>query len=286
MYYPPIQGHAYIIGADPSMGIVSDYHAMTVFDITNMYEIKQVATFYDNETPPKIFAYMLAKIGTLYNNAYIAIENNGCSQVTLNALWADYEYEFIVNEGGNPRTSIGIHSSNPRKALACINFKNMVEDPNRMIELNDGRLIAEMETFERKLTTQSKMPTYASVDGHDDFMMATIWAMYSTRFEIIERYYDVKKMVVDKVGENSPLIVLPFKIEGLNPESYLKDIDDRLVYFRDSIERLGQENEETIKSMNVDEFIKAHNLTTSNASSDPDADDRDPDDGSFGFSVF
>jgi len=39
MYMPPQQGHAYIIGADPSTGDGGDYHAMTIWDITNMYNI-------------------------------------------------------------------------------------------------------------------------------------------------------------------------------------------------------------------------------------------------------
>ena len=99
VFYPPEKNHAYIVGADPSLGTSSDYHAMSVFDITNAFELKQVATFYENEIPAKLFAYMIAKIATLYNNAYVAIENNGSSQVTLDALWRDYDYDNIISEG-------------------------------------------------------------------------------------------------------------------------------------------------------------------------------------------
>lgn len=104
VFCPPQPGHAYIIGADPSLGTASDYHAMSVFDITNAYDIRQVASFYENEIPAKLFAYMLAKVGALYNGAFVAIENNGSSQVTLDALWRDYDYDSIICEGGSAKS--------------------------------------------------------------------------------------------------------------------------------------------------------------------------------------
>lgn len=49
---------------------------MTVWDITNTFNIELVASFYQNDVPPKFFAYIIAKTGLLYNNAHVAIENN------------------------------------------------------------------------------------------------------------------------------------------------------------------------------------------------------------------
>lgn len=100
LYEPPIKGHAYIIGADPSMGTESDYHSLIVYDITNTFNIKQVCGFYRNNIPPKVFSYIIAKVGFLYNNAYVAIENNGCSQTVLDALWRDFEYDNIIDIRG------------------------------------------------------------------------------------------------------------------------------------------------------------------------------------------
>lgn len=76
MYMPPQQNRAYIIGADPSTGCDGDYQALTVWDITNTFNIELVAVFYENDVPPKFFAYIIAKLAALYNNAYVAIENN------------------------------------------------------------------------------------------------------------------------------------------------------------------------------------------------------------------
>lgn len=55
-----------------------------------------------------------------------------------------------------------------------------------------------MEMFERRQTF-GKMPTYSAADGHDDFMMSTIWALYSLSMDIIERYYDVRKIAVNRL---------------------------------------------------------------------------------------
>lgn len=53
-----------------------DYQALTVWDITNAFNIELVATFYENDIPPKFFAYIIAKVASIYNRAYVAIENN------------------------------------------------------------------------------------------------------------------------------------------------------------------------------------------------------------------
>ena len=257
IYRPPQPGHAYLIGADPAMGTASDYHAMNVFDVTNTYDIKHAASYYDNETPPKIFAYMLAKIGTLYNNAYIAMECNGCSQVTIEALWRDFEYEYIISEGGRP--TIGIHSNNNRKVEGCMALKAALEDPMRQIEINDGRLISEMETFERKLTN-AKMPTYAGADGHDDFIMSMIWCMFCLKMEIIERYYDVAKVVVDSVGNQIPLYIVPLKIEEPKENDYMADLDERLSSTR-GLDFTTKPKQMTQDDRDMEDFIRRNNLS-------------------------
>lgn len=260
VYHAPIKGHAYIIGADPSMGTKSDFHALNVFDITNTFNIKQVASYYENDTSPKVFAYIIAKLATLYNNAYVAMENNGCSQVTLDALWRDYEYDNIITEGGNVKTSIGIHSSNSRKVEACLAFKELIEDPTRDFEINDGHMIAEMETFEKR-TTFGKVPTYGAANGHDDIIMSTIWAFFSLKLSIVERYYEIKKVVQNKLGEEQPLFIMPYVVEYADDEYDKKmDLDSRLNSYRQSYEQEMIEAENASKNEEFEAFIKSNNL--------------------------
>jgi hypothetical protein len=256
IYEPPFKNHAYIIGADPAMGTESDYHAMCIWDITNTFDIKQVASFYQNSVPPKIFAYILTKMALLYNSAYIAIENNGCSQVVLDAVWRDFDYDNIIHEGGNPKTNIGIHSQNARKTQACLNFKWIIEDSKRKVQFNDGALIAEMEKFERK-SRQGKLPTYEAADGHDDYMMAAIWGLFILNVEILERYYDIKKSIVNNLGEQIPLFVQPYEYEnnGNNINSIIK-LDDKMSLFGNEYEKMINKMNDDINPEFMNQFIE------------------------------
>lgn len=281
IYEPPLKGHAYIIGADPSLGAESDYHALIVYDITNTYQIKQVAGFYENDTPPKMFAYMIAKTAMLYNNAYVAIENNGCSEVVLDALWRDFDYDNIINDGGNPRTNVGIHSSPERKTQACLSFKIFVEDELRNIQLNDGRLISELEKFERK-SRSGKLPTYCAADGHDDYMMAAIWGLYCMKMEIIDNYYDVKKTIVNKLGEQIPLYILPYKSDGSIRNDYLNNIDEKFKTYINEYEiKLDKINGDDDKLM--DEFIKKNGLSVTESKAEEEKRERKTDEDRFQF---
>ena len=56
--------------------MIGDYQALSVWDITDTFNIELVAVFYENDIPPKVFAYILAKTASIYNKAFIAMENN------------------------------------------------------------------------------------------------------------------------------------------------------------------------------------------------------------------
>ena len=284
IYEPPQDGHAYIIGADASLGAKSDYHSMVIYDITNTYDIQQVAGFYENDVPPKTFAYMLAKAGALYNGAYVVMENNGCSQVALDALWRDFDYDNIINEGGNPKTNIGIHSNYERKTIACLTFKSFLEDELRKFKINDGRLISEMEKFERKNRT-GKMPSYEAADGHDDYMLGAIWGIFPIQMNIIENYYDIRKTIVNKLGEQIPLYILPFESDIIDKSKYLKDLDEKFELFNNEYEKQLNEMTNTVsKKDEIESFISLNGLNqVSNEEEPEDSRERMTEDDKFHF---
>jgi hypothetical protein len=265
MYMPPQANRAYIVGADPSTGSDGDYQAMTVWDITDTYNIELVASFYENDVPPKFFAYILAKVATLYNKAYIAIENNGVSFATLEYLFREFEYDNLVHMGGNPKTSIGIVSSAERKFDACLNLKTIAEDELRNIYIYDGRIIAEMEKFEKR-SRIGKVPTYAASQGHDDLMMSMIWALYVIKPEFIENYYNVNRFGIDKLGNQIPLFVT--STESLNPEDkqFLLELDTNFTNSSNDYEIELNQLEQQIE--NSQENLMKHFVLEANVSSD------------------
>ena len=164
--------------------------------------------------------------------------------------------------------------------LGCIALKNFVEDPMKSIEINDGQLIAELETFEKK-STVSNVPTYSAADGHDDFVMATVWCMFSLDMRIIERYYDVQKTVKNKLGEDTPLFVLPMK-DSVSNEEEAKRLDEKMTMFKDSYQK-----EAVSSQAEIEAFIKQNSLDAqSTAIEDPTPIRRPSDIEAFTFQMF
>lgn len=241
IYSAPQQNRAYIIGADPSEGGSSDYHAMTVWDITNAFKIELVASYKENNVNPNLFAYVLAKTGLLFNYAFIASERNGVSLATLNPLSTVYEYENIVCEGGD-KYSIGIFSSGDRKFECVLNAKNIVEDPLREVLIYDGRIIKEMKVYEKR-NRPGRAPTYAASSGNDDMMSATCWGLYVLHPDLIDSYYDVRQYGVDKLGNQIPLFICPF-YQGSREE-----IKQRISLLDDRFKNISNKYEITMNNL-------------------------------------
>lgn len=135
---PPQKNRAYVVGCDPSTGSDGDYQALSVWDITNAFNIELVASFYENDIPPKFFAYIIAKVASIYNKAYVAIENNGVSMATLEYLWRDFEYDNLIHLRAEiQKHQYGIVSTADRKFDACLHFKELLENPLRKVWIYD-----------------------------------------------------------------------------------------------------------------------------------------------------
>lgn len=254
MYKPPQPNHAYICGVDPSAGTDLDYQAMTIWDITNPLKIELVTSFYENDIPPKLFSYIVAKTATIYNKAYIAMESNGISYATLEPLMSIFEYENVCHIGGNPRTSVGINSNQDRKLEACLNFKEICESPFRDILIYDGRLIEEMEQYERK-SRIGKPPLFGNTTGHDDLMTSAIWAFYILKLEYLEQYYDVRKYITDKLGNSIPSFVISTESQyEINNEikKMMNYIDDKFIAISNKHEINLNQLEMNIKESQAD----------------------------------
>jgi hypothetical protein len=214
-WYNYSKNRTYVIGADTGEGIGSDYSTILVFDITNTTQIRLVASYADNTISPSAFGYVLAKMGALYNNAYIVMENNGVSKSAIDSLYINYEYENIVTYGSKDLSRIGILSHNDIKVDACLWLRDFITNSNINIIIDDAKLIYEMNWFERKIP--SHKPVYQAVAGkNDDYMMSFIWAMYALTTKLIENYYIVEKYFVSSEG-----IEIPHIIKNVNDPYYI-----------------------------------------------------------------
>lgn len=91
----PQANHDYCITVDTSRGRGRDFSAFSVIDITKMpYNV--VCTYKDNEISVIEYPILIARIGKMYNDALIQIENNDLGESVANSLWFDLEYDNLV----------------------------------------------------------------------------------------------------------------------------------------------------------------------------------------------
>lgn len=98
-YEAPKPGAVYVIGADPCGSAGRDHAAFVVLEV--WADEWRVVACYSETTMPLDFANLLLKIGAYYNNAFIAVENNGVGQGTLTPIIAA-KYKNLCYERGQP----------------------------------------------------------------------------------------------------------------------------------------------------------------------------------------
>jgi hypothetical protein len=184
----PKPGRAYILGGDVGEGVGLDSSIAKIFDITDLRNIEEVASYESNTIPGPIFGYIMMKMARRYNQAYVACERNGVSTSAIDALWRVYEYENIVDIGSN-KAAVGIFSNWATKLDACLWLKDLMKDSEFNLILHDSKAVLEFQKFER--VKAKSTVRYEASSGHDDRVMATIWAIYITKLELIEDYYEV-----------------------------------------------------------------------------------------------
>jgi hypothetical protein len=126
-------------------------------------------------------------------------------------------------------------------------------------------------------------------------MISTIWQFYILKYEIIERYYDIKKTILNKLNEPIPLYVTPFENEMINYETNnnennnILEIDNKVLTYINEYEQRLNEMKINSSNENIDNFIKTNNLENLVSETKYQNDDENQhlhDNDDFQFSVF
>ena len=208
-WFEPLKDHSYLLCGDVADGIGQDFSVMHVFDITKgMNGIFEVASFSSNVISTIEFPYIMAITGTLYNNAYIAMESNSIGRSVFDALKSIYDYENFINyrTSKDPATRhTGIESRNQVKADACMLARELMDMMD--VKIYDRYLVEELEFFEKMITKEN---VYCAKPGkHDDHVMALIWGLFSLQEKIIDKYFNVDRYFTTRTG-----YVLPMNISS------------------------------------------------------------------------
>lgn len=146
-YYPVNPGGTYYIGADVAMGVRGgDWSVAQVLD-----ENKRQVAVWRGHVHPDYFAEVLHRLGTLYNNAKIAVESNNHGLLTVSLLYKHWNYpnvftnvvEDTITDVDTPK--LGFRTDVKTKPMIIDDLRAALR--LKEIELNDKLTINEMLTY-------------------------------------------------------------------------------------------------------------------------------------------
>jgi hypothetical protein len=228
LYEQPIEGHTYIIICDVAEGVLGDYSAFLIFDVTDS-PYKIVGKYRNNTISPMLFPDVIFQAAKKYNEAYVLVETNVGAQV-VDILFNDLEYDRVVStvsvDGRTFATAgfgtggrLGVKMNKQVKRIGCSTAKSIVEE--QKILLNDAHLISELSTF------VSVNNSYKADAGyHDDLAMCLIIFGWLSTNQYFKELTDVdmrKKMYEEQMRQIE---------ENLTPFGVIKqatDTDDMFV---------------------------------------------------------
>jgi hypothetical protein len=133
--------HIYTVVVDTSRGGGSDYHAITVVDVSeNPYRL--VAKFRNNSMSHLILPTIIDKIAKDYNNASVLVELNDIGEQVATILHEDLECENLLNttvkgRGGQVlsnfgvgKRQLGVKTTHPVKKVGCSVLKSLTSSAN------------------------------------------------------------------------------------------------------------------------------------------------------------
>lgn len=206
VYEEPIEDHMYIMTVDVSKGRGQDYSTFTVIDVSQR-PFKQVCVYRNNSISPILYPNIIYKYATLYNEAYVIIENNDAGILVCQGLYQDLEYENIHLESAIKSDAIGVTMNRKTKRIGCSGIKDILETGK--LEIVDENTIMEISTF------VSKGQSYEASDGnHDDLMMNLVMFGYYLSTQSFGDLYDVdlKSMLFEQRMKEIEDDILPFGI--------------------------------------------------------------------------
>ena len=139
VYEDPQEKHDYVMTVDVARGVVKDYSAFVLVDITT-FPHKVVAKYRNNEIKPMLFPNIIYDVATKYNKAFILCEVNDVGDQVASILNYDLEYVNllmasmrgragqVIGQGfSGKKTQLGVKMSKTVKKVGALNLKTIIE---------------------------------------------------------------------------------------------------------------------------------------------------------------
>ena len=179
VYEDPIKDRTYVCTVDVARGVLKDYSAFVILDVSQM-PFKVVAKYRNNDIKPLLFPHTIERVAKAYNHAHVLVETNDLGQQIAEALQFELEYDNllmttnrgragqILGAGFSGRGSgFGVKMTKQIKKIGCANIKTLIESDK--IGIYDFDIVQEMSTFVRK------GQSWQAEEGNtDDLMMCLV----------------------------------------------------------------------------------------------------------------
>ena len=200
----PIEGHQYILSADPSSGSSDDFAGLCIWDFTTGNQVAE----YHGKVAPDVLGEICKYYGESYN-AFIVVDITGGwgASVVLKLIELGYPKRNLYYD-----VTVGIDSVENNKALQKYMDKGKL--PGLNFQKNRNTIISKLEeairldSFKiRSIRAHSEIETFVFINGradhmkgyHDDLLMSIAMCCFvgSTSFKDLEKSKGQAKAMVN-----------------------------------------------------------------------------------------
>lgn len=219
----PDSSRVYVAGVDISEGVGVDASVMQILDITDLKDIKQVATYHNRHIPPLEFANKVYTILKNWGSPLALIERNNCGAQVVDRLAFDMGYEKVVSYGAKvanrAKPQMGMIAHTNTKYKGVMNMRYFINEM-RSVTIKDIDTLKELKDFVRYPNGTWK----AKGGYHDDRVMSLLYALFILEKELTERYFEILEL--DDHGKPSAIEPMDFGVAMFeDPTSIYNDFE-------------------------------------------------------------
>ena len=219
----PDSSRVYVAGVDISEGVGVDASVMQILDITDLKDIRQVATYHNRHIPPLEFANKVYTILKNWGSPLALIERNNCGAQVVDRLAFDMGYEKVVSYGAKvanrAKPQMGMIAHTNTKYKGVMNMRYFINEM-RSVTIKDIDTLKELKDFVRYPNGTWK----AKGGYHDDRVMSLLYALFILEKELTERYFEIVEL--DDHGKPSFIEPMDFGVAMFeDPTSIYNDFE-------------------------------------------------------------
>ena len=191
--------------------------------MSDLKDIKQVATYHNRHIPPLEFANKVHTILKNWGSPLALIERNNCGAQVVDRLAFDMGYEKVVSYGAKvanrAKPQMGMIAHTNTKYKGVMNMRYFINEM-RSVTIRDIDTLKELKDFVRYPNGTWK----AKGGYHDDRVMSLMYALFILEKELTERYFEIVEL--DDHGKPSFIEPMDFGVAMFeDPTSIYNDFE-------------------------------------------------------------